>query len=93
MGKGFAVVFVLALVALIGTIRIASSEEDDWIDERGDVAAENAGRLGTGQDLKDPPDAPLIVEHTALVAIGASLVVAVVGSILVLLFVIAVRRS
>jgi hypothetical protein len=45
--------------------------------------------VGTGQDLDAYPDAPLLVRQTVPIAIGAALVVAVVGVIIVLLAVIA----
>jgi hypothetical protein len=71
---------------------MANGARRDWINERGDVAAENAGRIGTRQEQLEYPDAPLIVAHTGLVAIGAALVVAVIGTIIVLLAVIATKR-
>ena len=85
MGWGFFAVGVIALVVLLGAFRLADREKDRWIDDRGEVAAENAGRLGTGEDQLSYPDAPLIVRHTGWVATGSALAVAVIGTIIVLL--------
>jgi hypothetical protein len=92
MGWGFVVVVALAIAAIVTVNNMAKGEEREWINERGDVAAENAGRIGTRQEQLKSPDAPLIVAHTGLVAFGAALVVAVVGTIIVLLAVIATKR-
>jgi len=85
MGWGFVAVFVFVVVSIVTVNNMAKGEERDWINERGSVAAENAGRIGTRQDQLEYPDAPLIVAHTGLVSFGAALVVAVVGTIIVLL--------
>jgi ABC-type Fe3+ transport system permease subunit len=89
VGKGFFVVGVLSLVAFVGTVMLADRTEAAWRDERADVQDNNVARVGTGQDLDAYPDAPLLVRQTVPIAIGAALVVAVVGVIIVLLAVIA----
>lgn len=86
---GFFVVFVLALIAFVVPFKMEPPAERQWINDRSEVVSENVGRLGTTKDPLPYPDAPLIVAHTGLVALGAALIVAVIGTIIVLLFAIA----
>jgi hypothetical protein len=92
MGKGFAVVAVLTIVAFLIPFRLDDAARRDWIDDRGEVAAENAGKLGTNKAQSEYPDAPLLVAHPGWFAFGAALVVAIVGTVIVLLAVIAVGQ-
>jgi hypothetical protein len=91
VGKGFAVVLALTLFTFVGTYVLAEREEDRWRDERAEVLDGNVDKVGTGQELDEYPGAPLIVRQTTPLAIGAALVVAVVGSVIVLLSAIVAR--
>jgi hypothetical protein len=89
--KGFALVLGLALFAFVGTYALAERQEDTWRDDRAEVVDTNVDKVGTGQELDEYPGAPLIVRQTTPLAIGAALVVAVVGTVIVLLSVIVAR--
>lgn len=88
---GWVAVAVLAVAAFVAVQRWSNAEESDWIDARGEVAAENAGRLGTGGRLDPGPEKPFVVAHPNVAAIGAAVAVAVIGSVVVLLATIAAR--
>jgi hypothetical protein len=91
VGKGFAIVLGLALFAFVGTYVLAERQEDRWRADRAEVVAGNVDKVGTGRDFDEYPGAPLIVRQTAPISIGAALVVAVVGSVIVLLSAIVAR--
>ena len=95
---GWLMVGVLALAAFVGVQLWANAAEDGWRDDRAVIADANLaitrGNLsGSGADApqRPYPDEPFVVAHTAEVAIGAALAVAVVGSVVVLLATIAAR--
>jgi hypothetical protein len=75
----------------VGTYALAERQEDTWRDDRAEVVDTNVDKVGTGQELDEYPGAPLIVRQTTPLAIGAALVVAVVGTVIVLLSVIVAR--
>jgi hypothetical protein len=89
--KGFALVIALALFAFVGTYALAEREENNWREDRAEVLDGNVDKVGTGQELDEYPERPLIVRQSTPFAIGAALVVAVVGSVIVLLSAIVAR--
>lgn len=97
MGWGLFGVGVLA-VAVFVAVQVWANAESDTYDDRSaavaeknmDITVENL-RLPASQERAQlsAPERPLVVRYTGWVAAGAALIVAVVGSIVVLLFTIA----
>jgi hypothetical protein len=93
MGWGFFTVGVLSLAVFVGVQVWANGEDDAYHEERStvarknlDIAVENfALPTALEHDRLADPGKPLSVRHPNLVAIGAALVVAVIGTIIVLL--------
>jgi hypothetical protein len=88
MGRAFFVVGALALLVFVGASVLAERERDRWDAESMALMREN---VGSGQAWEPPPDEPLLVQYETPIAIGAALVVAVVGSVIVLLSAIVAR--
>ena len=88
MGRAFFAVGVLALFAFVGTSVLAERERDRWDADSMATMREN---IGSGQAWEPPPDEPLLVRYETPIAVGVALVVAVVGSVIVLLSAIVAR--